>query len=256
MELDQIVSWLNKTYPTRNWDQQCQRLVWNVIYCVMGYTRDSQMTTYATAAAARNASKIESTDALAAPAGAIHYWRNPAEGHVAIELGGGRVLMTGTPAALGAGGVQLGKNYGTTTVAAYSNARGNPYVGWARTNGSNASIVGKITTDAERTSWEASDFGIGTNATKAQWLIIQDWLTRLKRYDGLIDGIPGRKTWRGIQLTVAKYKYYHGDIDGIPGPNTAKGMQMYARDGGGYRGEVDGILGPNSWKGFVARLSS
>lgn len=248
MKLDQIVSWLNKTYPTRNWDQQCQRLVWNVIYCVMGYTRDSQMTTYATAAAARNASKIESTDALAAPAGAIHYWRNPAEGHVAVELGGGRVLMTGTPDALGAGGEQLGKNYGTTTVAAYTQARGNPYVGWARTNGSNASIVGKITA--------SSGGGSSTDATAAQWRTIQDWLKRLGRYNGPVDGIPGVNTWKGIQTTVKKYGYYTGPVDGIPGVNTYKGMQKYAAAGGGYKGPIDGILGPNSWAGFVARLSS
>ena len=111
-------------------------------------------------------------------------------------------------------------------------------------------------TPSKRTRWEASDFGIGTNATKAQWLVIQDWLTRLGRYDGLIDGIPGPKTWMGIQKTVKMWGYYAGDVDGIPGFYTARGMQMYARDGGGYRGQIDGILGPNSWKGFVARLSS
>jgi hypothetical protein len=81
--VDAVAAWMNKTYPTRNHDQQCQRLVWNVIYYLMGYTRDSQMVTYPTARAARLASKIESTNASKAPAGAIHYWQNPAaEGHV------------------------------------------------------------------------------------------------------------------------------------------------------------------------------
>lgn len=107
-----------------------------------------------------------------------------------------------------------------------------------------------------RKGWEASDFGIGTNATKAQWRTIQDWLKRLGRYSGPVDGVPGPNTWKGIQLTVKKYGYYAGPVDGIPGRNTARGMQQYAANGGGYRGPIDGILGPNSWAGFVRRLSS
>lgn len=104
--------------------------------------------------------------------------------------------------------------------------------------------------------YEASDFGIGTNATREQWVVIQKWLAILGRYDGPIDGVPGPNTWKGIQITLTKYGYYSGPIDGIPGYNTARGMQMYGRDGGGYGGPIDGDLGPNSWIGFVARLSS
>ena len=53
--------------------------------------------------------------------------------------------MTGTAYALGEGGVQKGNNYGITTVSAYTNRMGNPYLGWAHTNGSNPNIQGKIT---------------------------------------------------------------------------------------------------------------
>lgn len=104
--------------------------------------------------------------------------------------------------------------------------------------------------------WEASDFGIGTNATRAQWRTIQDWSKRLKRYDGPVDGVPGPNTWKANQITCAEYGYYEGPIDGIPGTNTAKGMQRYAAAGGGYKGPIDGILGPNSWAGFTRRISS
>lgn len=107
-----------------------------------------------------------------------------------------------------------------------------------------------------RTSWEATAFGIGTTATKAQWKTIQSWLKRLGRYDGPADGVPGRETWKGIQRTITRYGYYSGPIDGEPGTNTAKGMQKYAARGGGYTGLIDGVLGPNSWAGFVKRLSS
>ncbi len=143
MTLDQIVAWLNRTYPNRDWNQWCQRLVWNVVHVVSG-TPEARMVTYETATAARHASHIESTDANAAPSGAIHHFRLPAEGHIGVSLGGEKVLMTGTKHALGEGGVLLGNNYGVTTVSAYSKRMGNPYLGWSRTNGANVSIVGKI----------------------------------------------------------------------------------------------------------------
>ena len=243
MHINEIIQKLNARYPTRDWDQQCQRLIWNVIDILTG----SVAVTYPTAAAARDASHIESSDPSKAPVGAIHYWRNPAEGHVGVSLGGSKVLMTGTPAALGAGGVQKGTNFGITTVQAYSSARGNPYVGWSRRNGLNASLVGKI---------QVSGGGSGgANASKEQWRTIQSWLKRLGRYSGPADGVPGVNTWKGIQQTVKLRAGYTGPVDGKPGVNTYKAMQRYAA-GGGYTGPVDGILGPNSWAGFVRRLSS
>lgn len=105
-------------------------------------------------------------------------------------------------------------------------------------------------------TYEATAFGIGTTATKAQWKTIQSWLRKLGRYNGPADGVPGVNTWKGIQLTAQRYGYYDGPVDGVPGRNTARGMQQYAANGGGYTGPIDGILGPNSWAGFVKRLSS
>lgn len=140
MNLKKTIAWLNRTYPTRDWNQRCQQLVWNVIHYAAGVP-EGEMETYPTATAARLASTIESTDASAAPVGAIHYWKNPAEGHVGVSLGGERVLMTGTPYALGEGGQQAGTNYGITTVSAYTRRMGNPYLGWSRRNGRNASII-------------------------------------------------------------------------------------------------------------------
>lgn len=245
MHINDIMSKLRSSYPGRDWDQRCQQLVWNVIDIVHG----SVPHTYPTAAAARNASRIESTDPNKAPVGAIHYWRNPAEGHVGVSLGGSKVLMTGTASALN-GGQMVGNNFGITTVQAYSAARGNPYVGWSRTNGANPSLIGKIQVDAGK------QIGGGTGATKAQWRTIQDWLKRLGRYSGPVDGVPGRNTWKGIQITVRDRAGYTGPIDGVPGANTYKAMQRYAANGGGYRGPIDGVLGPNSWAGFVKRLAS
>lgn len=115
------------------------------------------------------------------------------------------------------------------------------------------------TQPAAQSGWQPTDFNIadeGFTPSKQQWTTIQLWLTRLRRYSGPVDGVPGPKTWAGIQTTVATYGHYSGPVDGKPGPNTAKGMQLYAGDGGGYTGPVDGKLGAASWAGFVNRLSS
>lgn len=146
MRVDQVIEWLNATYPSRDWDQDCQRLVWNVVWHVLGVPESVMNPPYPTATAARLASRIESTDASKAPEGAIHYWLYPADGHVAVGLGGSRVLMTGTKQALGDGGQMLGTNYGVTTVEAYSASKGNKYLGWSLTNGRYPSIVGKLGT--------------------------------------------------------------------------------------------------------------
>lgn len=155
MTLEEISEWLNAKYPTRNWNQWCQQLMWNCVYAVMGYTRDSQMGTYPRADLARDASHIESTDPTKAPAGAMHWFTYPIpDGHVGMSLGGSRVLMTGTEEALGVGGVLLGKNYGVTTVEAYVKAKGNRYLGWSKTNGANPTLIGKIGEQSKEGAFE------------------------------------------------------------------------------------------------------
>lgn len=144
MTLDQIVAWLNRTYPGRDWNQDCQRLVWNVVWCVTGVDESQLNPPYPTATAARLASSIESLDASKAPAGAIHYFKNPAAGHVGVSLGGESILMTGTKAALGKGATYFDGNFGITTVSAYVASMNNPYLGWSRQNGRFPTLIGKI----------------------------------------------------------------------------------------------------------------
>lgn len=146
MTLEELVARINELRTGRDWDQWCQRLMWNCVYVLMGYEHDSQVADQGSATIARKNSVIESTDASTAPAGAMHWWLYPADGHVGMSLGGSKVLMTGTPQALGKGSYQCGTNYGVTTVEAYSKAKGNPYLGWSRTNGKNPSLIGKLDT--------------------------------------------------------------------------------------------------------------
>lgn len=144
MTLNEIVAWLKDEYPRRDWNQDCQRLVWNVVWHVTGVDESELNPPYPTATAARLASSIESLDASKAPEGAIHYFKNPADGHVGVSLGGESILMTGTKKALGKGATHYDGNFGVTTVSAYVAAMRNPYLGWSRQNGRFPTLIGKI----------------------------------------------------------------------------------------------------------------
>ena len=248
MNVNDLATWLNQTYPGRNWDQQCQRLVWNAVWKLSGIA-ERDMATYPTAIAAYRASTIESKNALASPAGAIHYWDIGSDGHVAIELGGGQVLMTGTSIALGRGGQQLGLNYGITTVAAYG--RGT-YLGWSRRNGANPSIVGKISGSR---LWEFNRPDKAMQQRIQQAMHDRTKFGQPSRYNGLIDGDWGTLSIKGIQETI-KGVGYKGLVDGIPGPDTCYYVQVYAARFGGYKGAIDRILGPNTWIGFANGLET
>lgn len=56
-------------------------------------------------------------------------------------------------------------------------------------------------------------------------------------YSGIIDGIPGRLTWRAVQKSAGS------KADGIPGPNTRKAVQKKLQQLNEYTGAIDGIWG-------------
>lgn len=136
MNISDIAAQVNAWHPRRDWHLMCQALVYWAGVAIAG--DDKHRRTYGRAIWAYDASYVESLDPLTAPAGAVHYWLYPVgHGHVAIELGGGTVLMTGTPHELGAAGVQYGTNYGTTTIASFMARDTQEYLGWSLTNGDN-----------------------------------------------------------------------------------------------------------------------
>lgn len=143
-DLAALTGWLNATYPTRDWDQRCAQLVWNVLYYVAGAGDESRIIPYDPALAAYRASVIESLDPHAAPPGAIHFWDYPApDGHVAIEwYGGGTCLMTTSSP-----DTRLGSSYGLRSVAAYTASKPTRYLGWSRAYGANRSICDYWTPD-------------------------------------------------------------------------------------------------------------
>lgn len=135
MTPDEIRAWLNDPGAGpevfgRNWDQLCQALMWQVCRRF-----GSVATTYASANTACEASRIVSTDPATAEPGSFHYWAIGRHGHVALELGGGTVLMGSRHVTAWA------KNAGTTTVDAYTRATGARYLGWAASNGRNTVTV-------------------------------------------------------------------------------------------------------------------
>lgn len=192
--VEEIITWLNTTYPDRDWDQWCGRLVWNVVYFVSGVP-EHDMTSYDPAKDGYHASSMVSLDPLAAPPGAIHWFERPTiEGHVCVELGGGVVLMTGTPAALGDGGEPRGLNYGTTTVAAYSRAKSNPYLGWSRTYGANPRIIDQI--------------GYEPTEKKEPSIMPTIYARATKNSSPLVEGDPGSsRIWAGDDRRIGGVNY-------------------------------------------------
>lgn len=97
----------------------------------------------------------------------------------------------------------------------------------------------------------ASTSGLSTDTQKKY----QQYLSNLKRYDGLIDGAWGPKSWAAIQQHLKDSGLYPGVVDGVPGINTMKGLQGVAKLGG-YGGPIDGVWGPNSDAGLNKWLTT
>lgn len=126
----ELRAWFDRNYPGRDWYGLCQAVVVNAADATGGFVG-----TYPSATAAYRASSIESYDAAAAPAGAVHYWSVPgnADGHDSVSLGDGIMLH----------GYSLlweswGTNIGTIGVVAFNEARPSwTYLGWSYSNGAN-----------------------------------------------------------------------------------------------------------------------
>jgi GH25 family lysozyme M1 (1,4-beta-N-acetylmuramidase)/lysozyme family protein len=68
-------------------------------------------------------------------------------------------------------------------------------------------------------------------------------------YTGVVDGVMGTNSWKGVQTVISNRGFYSGPIDGIAGENTWKGVQRLAQLGG-YTGPVDGFPGQYTYAGL------
>lgn len=206
----------------------------------------------------------------AAPRGAWHFWSNGRYGHVGRDLTGGgvNVGMFGTSHLR----ETLRAYCGITSVKQYSDAVGGYYMGWATNYG------GRTASALEAPSGAPSPAPAGSSNTfrKASaeagapyWPVgplmkrIQRALKNRGRYNGLVDGIPGELTAKGIQTTLNISGTFggikmgpkaKGKVDGKLGSGAAWGVQEYARAFGDYKGAQDGDPRVNSWAGFALGL--
>ena len=90
---------------------------------------------------------------------------------------------------------------------------------------------------------------------RATWKAWQDVLKDKYGYRGLVDGIPGKLTWRAVQRSGVKHGYNSKYIDGIPGPNTRKSVQRRLKALGQYSGRIDGIWGRGTISGLQRALN-
>lgn len=182
---------------TRDWDQKCQALCWNIANW-FGHAPVA----YGSANQAYHASHIVSKNPALAPAGSWHYWDIGQYGHVAFGLGGSRVLMASSHI-----DSAWATHAGTTTVGRYNARTGARYLGWSNTNGANDAAVKAPTKTQTRDQLNVKKI--------AKFLNKQDLGRKTTAAD---DGVRGRVYW----LLVQKYAKYHlgytGDVDGDPGP--------------------------------------
>lgn len=123
------------TPPRGDWYGLCAGLTYRTILEAGGAVPDGP---YGSAWLAYLATRIESTNAAAAPAGAVHYWdytdpRGNRYGHCALDvLGGGVALLSATRAA----DAYWNTGAGIISVADQSaQPRMGRYLGWSRTYG-------------------------------------------------------------------------------------------------------------------------
>lgn len=233
---NEIKTWLS-TY-NRNWNGLCQALVWQVTNKF-----GSASVVYSSALNAYHASGIISLKENTAPAGAIHYWDIGTYGHVAIELGSGRVLMGSSHVS-----ESWGVNVGVTSVYAYSKATGAKYLGWARTNGRNSVDI----TQPATVQASAGVFAVNLPDNAGQKRV-QAALAGMGRYSGPVDGVIGVAGFKGLQTTAAKVGY-DGPIDGVLGERSCYFLQVYAKAFGDYTGPTDSVMGEHSWLGVSLGL--
>lgn len=212
----------------RNWDQLCQAYVYQLCRLF-----GSAPVVYSSADLARAASGWLNPDASAAPAGAIHYWK---QNHVGISLGGERVTM---------GSKHVTEKWtpngtaGVTTVSAYNRATGLTYAGWSAKNGANSiSIVG-------------GGGNLGYGLSTAAQLAAQRALTKLGLYTGPEDGDFGEFSVRAFQQYLKNIGLLPADyeVDGIPGPVYGGAIQNLAARFG-YTGPIDNDPGEKTSEGI------
>lgn len=86
------------------------------------------------------------------------------------------------------------------------------------------------------------------------WRRWQAVLKKSWKYEGIIDGIPGKMSWSAVQRSVVQHGY-NGPIDGVPGRNTYMALQRRLQSKGYYAGKIDGIFGKVSISGLQVALN-
>lgn len=137
-----IRAWLNDPASgpevyRRNWNGKCQALVWQICHRF-----GTAPVIYESADYARYATAIRGTVARDAPVGAVHFWKLGTYGHVALGLGGERVLMASTHV-----DEVWGTAVGVVNISDYNTrVAGETYIGWGVSDGANHVTLDTIAT--------------------------------------------------------------------------------------------------------------
>lgn len=181
---------------------------------------------YASAAAAYRASKIESKNPDTAPPGAYHYFEYGTLGHVGVALGSG-LMASGTGRTAGAV-MNLGKNVLVHRVATY----GLKYLGWSYTNGQRARITGLTDANAQpnqRTVKSSAPANIRSAPARSATRVGEFKAGTVVSFEGFVIGelVDSTEVW--FQVAEGQYSWAGGytsqSTDGLenltPNPSPA-----------------------------------
>lgn len=239
-----------RRYPKRDgatWNQWCASLVWRFGQFPESAVRPSAIAAY-------HSSSIVSTNAAAAPTGAIHFWDIGQYGHVGVDLNGGgtHVFMASYKLA-----ESWGDAIGWNSIAGYNAASGARYLGWSM-DYAGSRIAGGGQPPGSTPPPSAG--GLPRTSTEQDgipgviyWKRIQTVGARDFGYTGPIDGVTGPNTENiRVRITARELNRRGGPTtsavnDGVPGPIYWKRVQTVGRDFG-YTGAIDGVPGTNTYK--------
>jgi hypothetical protein len=81
VDVTAVAGWMLRTYPGRNWLEQCERSDWNAVFFAAGQPASMNSQGYATAAKSFASSHIDGHDLAGAQPGDSLWWSFPPEDH-------------------------------------------------------------------------------------------------------------------------------------------------------------------------------
>lgn len=248
----EVGHWMQATYPTRNWTDQCERGDWNAVYYAKG--QGVEQRGYSTATLSFDASKIDRHSIAELQPGDSAWFEFGAAGHTMTYVGNDAFLGCTTR------GTRL-YDFGRGLVIVRASDFPMTFLGGASHHGDWPSVT--ITSDSLVPPAPTSSLRlvqgdgvtyyepVGSLAQRIGAQLIARHRTPVALDN---DGDPGSNWRKGVQNTIKVGVGYTGPSDGALGHVSLTDVQAYAKRYGSYTGPLDGDPREQSWSGFALGL--